>query len=230
MSVVTYKKVELHLPDRYCTPGLVKSFDANTYENDMYKLVKEFVQKQHNVLEVGACSGFISVLAAKRANRVVSVEANPYLMESLEKTRQANQCDNLTFVNCMLEKSDDETRPFYTTAGMTSGRHITTNRKAPFDPSQEGVETHHIPTKTIDTLEKEHDITFDTLVINVGGDELHFLQRHAKYLKRPTTKNVIIMLHGFAMNDPKFDFKCLCVLKDAQLGKNAASMSTYFLR
>ena len=230
MESIIYNNICLNIPSRYNIDNLKNRFDNNSYESDEYNLVNNILDSQDIVLEVGACLGYLSVVASKRANKVIAVEANPELYKALEKTKQDNHTDNLFFVNTMIDKNDNETRVFYTYDLIVAGSHHRTDRENPDNNNiwNQNIVKYDIVTTSIETLENQYYVKFNTIIMDIEGGELDFLTKYKDYIGK-NIKKIIVELHGRFMNIPDFNNQCLAILSDIGFCLSSTSNGTYYL-
>ena len=62
------------------TPTIKHAIESGYFEAEEAEQLPDIVQPDDIVLDIGAGIGFISTLIARRAERVISVEANPDLL------------------------------------------------------------------------------------------------------------------------------------------------------
>lgn len=97
MAQFTMNEVELVVPDAYLTPKIKRQFERGQYENQEARSVLLSVDHGDRVLELGAGVGYIGALAGMIAGpqNVVSVEANPDLLEIIEDNFRRNDCGKI---------------------------------------------------------------------------------------------------------------------------------------
>ena len=95
INQILYKDIYLNIPKRYNIPNLLNRFKDNSYEKNEYYLLNKYINKNDNILELGSCLGFLSIVSSKKVNKIISVEANPELYKALLKTKKDNNCNNL---------------------------------------------------------------------------------------------------------------------------------------
>jgi release factor glutamine methyltransferase len=95
---------------------LVFEVCENVYEpaEDSFLFAENlFVNSNERVLDMGAGSGLLGVVAAKRAREVVSIDVNPFAIRCAKKNAQRNSAQsNMTFIQSDLFRSLKETTPF----------------------------------------------------------------------------------------------------------------------
>jgi FkbM family methyltransferase len=226
---IVYNGINLLIPKRYLTPTLLDRFNRSSYEKDEYELIKN-LNKNDIVLELGACIGYLSNLIAKRVNKIVSVEANPELRDTLIHNKTINDSTNLEIESCVID-SVDKDKTFYSYDLVVAG---SCDRSDIENPDSNGklsntIKKYTVVCKTYEELETHYGIQFNTLVIDIEGGELKFLEQYGHIL--PNIQKIIVELHGRFMKVPKFNDKCIKILKDngftLQKGVNS---SYYFIK
>ena len=140
-------------------------FVFDTYEKHERTYLKPYLNRDATVLELGACIGVVSCLTNQllenRTNHVV-VEANPILIEWLEKNKNHN-ASKFGIENCMVANQKEV--DFYIHPLIVGGSSVrTTDKKV------------KIPGKTIQEIEHQYQLQFDTLIMDIEGGELEILR------------------------------------------------------
>lgn len=97
MAEFTLNEVEVVVPDAYLTPKIKRQLERGVYEGQEARSVLLSVDYGDKVLELGAGVGYIGALAGMiaGAENVVSVEANPDLLEIIEGNFKRNDCGKI---------------------------------------------------------------------------------------------------------------------------------------
>ena len=213
MNTIKYNNILLNIPLRYNNNNLLNRFKINKYEEDECTLIK-YLDKYDNVLELGSCLGYLSVLVSNKVSNIISIEANPELMESLNKTKKDNNCDNLYFFNTIIDKNQDE-KEFYTYDLIVAGSADRDDKNDPgsINKWNKNIKKYMIKTSTITDIEENNNIKFNSLILDIEGGELSFFEQYKDYIKLNINK-IIVELHGVFMNDKKYDEKCIDILNN----------------
>ena len=213
MSTIVYNTVTLNIPNRYVNDNLMKRFKQQTYEKDELTLINNF-KETDNVLELGSCLGFLSVLVSKKVNNIISIEGNPELIINLNKTKLDNKCNNLHFKNTIVDK-DNSSKEMFTYDLIVAGSADRDDKQNPDynDKWNKNIKKYNIETTTIESLEQEYNTHFNALLLDIEGGELNFFIQYKEYIKTNITK-IIVELHGRLMKDKNYNGKCLNILKD----------------
>jgi FkbM family methyltransferase len=157
------------------------------HEVNTRAMVKKHVRPDATVLDLGACSGIVSCvinrnLARKRHH--LAVEANPEVIELLRTNRDLNSCEFL-IEHCMVSRHSEgefylAEDIFISSTSAMHGRRVT------------------VPVFSVEQLERKHDLTFDTLFMDIQGSEHEFLRENRDFLAR--CKTAIVEMH-----DPTVD-------------------------
>lgn len=87
---------------RWIAKSHVHTCVLGTYEPETQKTLVEFVRPASTVWDVGACCGYLTMLAAALTGptgRVVAIEPNPVAVDYLRRHTELNQLENVTVVN-----------------------------------------------------------------------------------------------------------------------------------
>jgi FkbM family methyltransferase len=128
-------------------------------------------------VDVGASIGFITVRAARRAQRVIAVEPHPVRFDYLRRNVALNQLTNVTCIHCALGSEEGVVTLF--DIEPTLGPH-------PLDVSTTPGrgERYEVPVRRLDDL-VDDDVR--VVKIDVEGDELNVLDGAVHLLeKKPT--------------------------------------------
>lgn len=212
MKNITYQNIILNIPDKYYIPNLTSRFKNNTYETEESIYVKSCFDSNDNVLELGSCLGYLSILLAKKCNNVISVEANPELLNALNKTKIDNNINNITFLNTIITKNTNLI-DFKTYNLIVAGSYNRDDMNNPDNndyKKYKNSEVVHKITPT-DLLSIPNYETINSLMCDIEGAELIFLTEYEDFIKN-NIKKICIELHGRLMNDKLFDKKCIDLL------------------
>ncbi len=203
-------------------------FKNNNYEKDELSLIK-YLEKEDNVLELGSCLGYLSVLVSKKVKNIISIERNPELIDSLQQTKIDNNCHNLYFINTIIDK-DNIYKEMFTYDLIVAG---SADRDDKYNPDynnkwSKNIKRYNIKTTDIEILEKEYDISFNTLIIDIEGGELQLFNQYKNYIKK-NIKKFIVEVHGRLMKDNDFDQKCLNILNDCGFNIINNNNGSYYL-
>ncbi len=203
--------LKFYIPRDLTTRAFRTRFLFNSYESEERKLVRKYLDPDSTVLELGGSMGVVSCITNKLLktpkNHLV-VEANPKLIQTLKKNKQINSC-HFEIIQCLISnKSEGD---FYLHDLVVGG---SANRKTD--------KKIKVPVKTVSQLERQYNLKFDTLIIDIEGGELNFLNENKEFIKRQ--KTVIIEIHNFInKNNEK---KCRDLMSKSGLAKKEKSGTT----
>ena len=113
MAHFTIKDVKLRVPGKALSRQLREQLETGRYEWNEANAIERHVGEGDRVLDIGAGAGFISVLAGRAAGpeNVVSVEANPVMMEALRHNLDQNGSAETTLLHgaVVADNFDEET-------------------------------------------------------------------------------------------------------------------------
>ena len=153
------------IPKKLTTIVYRSQFYYDLFEKEERQLIREFIQADDRVLELGACIGIVSCLTNRRLlhtpEKHVVVEPNPNLVPYIEKNRQLNNC-KFNIERCMI--ADEMNPSFYVDKQITRG-------------SAQQEADHNIEVKAcrVAELEKRYG-EFDVLIMDIQGGEAELLQ------------------------------------------------------
>lgn len=176
--------LEFHIPYDMTDLYFRGWFTINRYEAEERRYLKQYLRPNATVLELGACLGVVSCITNKLLNhpaRHVVVEANPNLISWIEKNRDYNDC---AFEVEHLIVSDAESVTFFIHDEIVLGSTKSTKGQ---QVAVQGI--------TLSELEAKHNLMFDTLIMDIEGGELDFLQSNRDKLGQ--FRQVFLEVHPF---------------------------------
>ncbi|MDO5845717.1 MAG: FkbM family methyltransferase [Methanocorpusculum sp.] len=152
----------------YVSSSLILTLLAapNSYEPEMFSAIDAYLPRSKPVVEagagIGAQSAYINDRLEVRNGDHIAVEANPYLFDGLNKTKDTNRLGT-QFINAAIAYSGD-----------TTGVIVSTNLFETSVTNSKNTQTVTVPATTIDRLiltSSFPDINNVTLILDVGGTE-----------------------------------------------------------
>ena len=95
------------------TPAIKHAIESGYFEAEEAAQLPHIVKPEDIVLDIGAGIGFISTLIARRAERVISVEANPDLLPFMAALHALNSVKNVSRINAVLGDVEAGLATFY---------------------------------------------------------------------------------------------------------------------
>lgn len=203
--LVEYKGFKISVPNKYATRIILKRFKNGLYENQEFGLIKKYIRPHFTVLELGACLGVTGVLTnslLKNKQQHLLVEANPELVDDLEKTRKMNGA-GFSIENCIVSKKSQK---FYIYDKVVAG---SAHRRDNIETGKREVEVKCTP---LHRLAGKYGMKFDAMIIDIEGGELEFFSEFQKYI-RQHVKIIIVELHGHLMLNKDYNNSCMSLLK-----------------
>lgn len=217
MERISYNNIILYIPQRYYNDNLINRFENKSYEKDEEKIVKTFYNNDDIVLEMGSCIGYITNLLSKKVKRVLSIEGNPELKDSLEKCKKTNDLKNVIFYNTFISNTIDYI-DFQTydciVAGSGDRKDKLFNNVRGWGDTQK---IYKIKTTKFQDIPNINDI--NSLFMDIEGGELNILNENIDFIKK-NIKKITFEVHGHLMygdGHPKsyeFNNKCFKILTD----------------
>lgn len=164
----------------YISDALIWSlcFDPNAYENELFNSIDKYMPADKAVVEVGAGIGVITAYVNEKLvieTDHLAVEANPYMIEVLEKTKELNNM-GCTFVQRAV--SYDSPTAFISISGSVMNNGLVR--------SQSIVESVEVPASSIQNIVESSDLSSKsnlTVILDVGGFEHTIIQHETAFFK-----------------------------------------------
>jgi len=170
--------------------------DPNGYEPGMIAAVDTYLIPQNPLIELGAGIGSLSAYMNDKLTmsvNQVSVEPNPYLIPSLEKTKQVNDL-GVTFVQKAIGYGSD-TVPVSVTSDITNNRIVRSDGVI--------IKSVDVETTTVRKLAENAGFSSNiTLVMNILGYEHSVVQYEGLFLNR-NVSTVIAAVYSDGKNTPE---------------------------
>ncbi len=143
------------------TPAILRAIQQGYFEAEEAAQIPYLVQADDVVLDIGAGIGFISTLIARRAKKVIAVEANPDLLPFMEALHRRNGALNIERLNVVLGNPGLGEAVFYQRKDFWMGS---------LSPTPNAyVSTVTVPEMSLNTLLKEAGVTM--VVCDIEGAE-----------------------------------------------------------
>lgn len=186
------------IPIRGCVidthaPGIQPEIKAmllfRLYESAEIRFVQRYLRGDLDVVELGGCLGVVSSQIAKRlrpGRRLLTVEANPRLLDVIRKNVRANAPGTaLTVVHAAIDYGSE--------AAETSFAFGDVSIDSTLASASDLRPTTRVPRTTLARLLADHDVGEYVLVSDVEGAEAGLLARDGAALAR--CRQVVIELH-----------------------------------
>ena len=151
------------------TPAIKHAIETGYFEAEEAAQLPHIVEPDDIVLDIGAGIGFISTLIARRAERVISVEANPDLLPFMARLHQMNGVENATRLNVVLGDAEAGKATFFQRTDFWMG-----SLASGPNPYKSTVK---VPNMGLNTLLKQEGVTL--IVCDIEGAE-SFLFTHSE--------------------------------------------------
>ena len=176
--------VTLHVPKQLTDYKFRGRFTLDKYETEESNYLPKHLSSNAKVLELGACLGYVSCLTnnlLKAPDQHVVLEANPNLIEWLEKNKKENGC-KFKIENSIISTSVKNT--FYIHDLIVGG---STKRATGTHVDVQGL--------SFEDISKKHNIDFDTLIMDIEGGELDLFRNFKNDLKK--FQMIFMEIHPF---------------------------------
>tara|TARA_Y100001970_G_scaffold16512_1_gene18566 strand:+ start:1174 stop:1962 length:789 start_codon:yes stop_codon:yes gene_type:complete len=212
--------MKFDLKNPYIETFLKCRFLFNTYESGAEELIKNHVKSNLPVIEFGGCIGVISCLTNKKLknkNNHIVVEAQPYLIDTLKKNRDENNC-HFKIIHAALAYNA-QIVDFWINKKFFIGNSTKIRTDA------EGTVV-KVPSISLENIVKENKFDKITLIVDIEGAETELINNELKFMIK-VVDTLIIELHsaewgaGYdAINKLKQDLKGAGFLKIDQKGSD----------
>lgn len=185
-AIYHFNNIEISVPLEFTDLEFRARFLLGGYEStEEYAFVDRFIKPTSVVLELGGCIGALSCYLNQRLStrdKHIVLEANPSLIPILRANRDRNSC-GFTIINGVISKCTPNR--FYIHDLIVGG---SLKRETGNEVAVEGF--------TIDMLERNYNVKFDCLVMDIEGGELHLFRDYPEFFKDFST--ILLELHPFA--------------------------------
>ncbi|HJK61016.1 MAG TPA: FkbM family methyltransferase [Methanocorpusculum sp.] len=169
--------------------------DPNSYDQELINAVDSWLSPTDPVIELGAGVGILSTYINDKLaipSQQVSVEPNPYLQPSLEKTKSYNEASYTIVPKAVAYGEDNVT--------MSVSSTILKNR---IIEDSMFVETITVPATTVQQIADDANFAGNiTLVMNIVGSEYDVIVNEAEFLKN-NVSTIIAAVYTSGKNTPE---------------------------
>lgn len=163
-------------------------FLFQTYENGAkaVSMLHRFVNPELPVVEFGGCIGVMSCIAnrtLKSPSDHVVVEGQPYLIETLKKNRDRNNC-RFEVIHAALAYGSDRVK-FWINPRYFVGNRTATGKSG---------EVVDVPAITLKQIVEERGYERITLMVDIEGDETNLVDQELELMRR-VVETLVIELH-----------------------------------
>lgn len=209
MQIIDSNGIKVDIDHPAMTERMVYSMQQGIFERSEVRLATEVLEPGHRVLELGTCSGYVAINAAKivGAENILCYEANPAMVE-LAKHHFALNDLPVEITNCVLvarEKAAEmgETVKFYVKAEPNSSslkpRKTATPVVVPVKIMEEEIARHRANVLLMDVEGAEADILSHA---DLTGIDHIMMETHYKKVGREPIDRMMRQLYskGFVLN------------------------------
>ena len=190
VGVFRYGRLVFAVPPELTTLETRGDFLFGRYENVERRFARRYVEPDAAVLELGGCLGIVACVINQRLadpRRHVVLEPHPAIAGYLEANRKRNSC-RFQIRRQVVARGD--TAAFYLRDPYVGGSSMLRIEGRRID----------VPSITIDRLEQETGLAFDTLVVDIEGGEAAFFAENDALLCR--VRLVIVEFHPQIIGAP----------------------------
>lgn len=160
-DVVVIEGVKINIQHDQITDEVRRHFYTGSYEGDEIRVVKDLINKNDIVVEVGAGIGFVSAYVAMKigSDRVYAFEANPFMIEKIQENYVLNNVAP-HISNLFLAKEEGK-RDFFIDKNFWSSSSIQRKERS----------TTRIEVETVDVNQVLNKINPTVLIMDIEGGE-----------------------------------------------------------
>lgn len=162
------------VPCDLTTPEFRGRLFLGLYERPELALLRAYIDPSATVLELGGCLGVVACSINRRlrdATRHIVLEAHPLLCDYLTKNRDRNGC-GFAVRNAVISNLD--TIDFYMRDPFIAGGSTV----------RMGSRKIQVRTTSVSDIEREHDLCFDTLFVDIEGGEQNLFRENPDFIAR----------------------------------------------
>src|SRR5208337_3449056 len=178
-----HRGLHFEIPLGLTTPEFRARLLLHRYEVHEQAMSRKYIAPDATVLELGGCLGVVSCAVNRRLadpRGHVVFEAHPLVIPYLEANRARNGC---LFQVRQQIVSNAPTATFFCRDPFIAGSSTVRLGRHPIE----------VPTTTVERVERETGLKFDSLLIDIEGGEREFTAENSDLLAR--VRSVIIELH-----------------------------------
>lgn len=175
-------------------PAAKASLFWRTYESAEIRSVRRYLRRDLDVVELGAGIGIISChlrSLADREKKIISVEANPQLLNEIKNNLILNDLwENVVVVHGAIDYSGLSDVEFSFADVHTGGK---------LKHSSDGTSsTANVPALTLEQILKENELSEFVLVTDIEGEEANLIEHDPMSLKK--CKQIIAEFHDIRID------------------------------
>lgn len=170
---VTNRGVTLHVDNAPIGRNMATQLYDENYESGEATAVEKYVMEDMDVIELGACLGFISCLSSYQISpngSHVVVEPNPKVLPALKRTRDLNECD-FEIIPKAYNPVQERIELVLTESAWSASTY------------RSGDERVDVETITLQTLIQDYDMTNLAVIVDIEGGEAELLESELEILE-----------------------------------------------
>jgi FkbM family methyltransferase len=186
--IVKHQDFQIFIPDEYTNQkstqseySLKERLERGMWEREEIELLSKYLEDSDSVLELGACIGFLGIRINEKikGNSHTLIEANPNLIEVIERNKELNS-STFKIVNCMIGDPSKDSGIFNVSDFILGSSEFIKNGK--------GVS---VKVKSLSDFTKDHNF----LIIDIEGGEYKLISKNVKSLIK--FDKLLIEFHEF---------------------------------
>jgi FkbM family methyltransferase len=177
----------------------------NNYMND-YPIFTKYINREKNILDIGACFGLMSLFFSKETNaEVLSFEPMEYNYKVLKKNTE--KIDNIIIFNCGIGDSNSQNKSFniYKKDENLGQSQLYQKGLNPEIDKQINNEEKYNSIK-IESLDNIHIENCGFIKLDVEGFEYPALVGAKKFIKKHKP-NIFVEIHSWIINEKEHNYK-----------------------
>lgn len=158
------------------------------YEQEIFNILDKLVDKSQLWMDLGSNIGYFSLYLAQKADKVVSLDANPNLINLLDDSAKINNFSNVLLINHAVSNNSGEKLEFYI-AEKDLGR----SSLLRYDDLKD-VKKIETTTITVDDIVRIHNLSPFGMKIDIEGFEINALKGATQLLTSKPPKVIVMEL------------------------------------
>jgi FkbM family methyltransferase len=170
------------------TPSTKGAIFCRIYESAEVRFVKKYLKQSYDVIELGSSIGVIACQVGKRIhrkNKIICVEANPYLKEVIEENLKYNKVESFEIISCAINYNTENEH-----VNFLCGKRNVDGRLS----SSEVHGSIKLPKSTLSSILKQFSIKDFVLICDIEGSEVELLINDINSLDN--CKQIIMETHN----------------------------------
>lgn len=173
--------VIINLQDSEVPNKILLDIYRGTYEKNELLAIEQYLTHEMDIVELGACLGFISCFSNKKKNQKrnhVVVEPNERMIPILQRNRDLNDCD-FEIINRAYSTEEGQIEFQLSMNPLSSGTH------------RKGINKVSVPTISLADIISNYDLSNIALIVDIEGAECELIEQELDLLEEVASLLII---------------------------------------